>query len=287
LHSWHHGYWGGWGAYPAIWGAGQGQGWAANNYTYRNPFWSDSYAGTVNYAQPITTSSYADEEPVTTQVAGTANPSANPTANQFTKNDEEDGFENEVKTGSLATNQTPSGANGRAATDRDDDDDDDIGPSENEKKALAQIDAGRAAFRAGNYAEAQKLAEAAIQLWPEDVIAHEFRALTLFAQQKYRESAASVYAILAGGPGWNEQTLLSFYPDRKQYEEQLAALERFVRNDPKAADAEFLLAYHQLTAGHRNAARAELERVAQIEPNDKVTAELVKALNVAPAASTN
>ena len=119
------------------------------------------------------------------------------------------------------------------------------------------------AFRAGNYAEAQKLAEAAIKLWPEDVIAHEFRALTLFAQQKYRESAASIYAVLAGGPGWNEQTLMSFYPDRKQYEEQLAALERFVRHDPKAADAEFLLAYHQLTAGHRNAARAELERVAQ------------------------
>ncbi|HEX3870408.1 MAG TPA: hypothetical protein VHV77_08230, partial [Pirellulales bacterium] len=154
----------------------------------------------------------------------------------------------------------------------------------NEEKAIAQLEAGREAFHAGNYAEAQKLAEQAIATFPEDVNAHQFRNLALFAQKKYRESAAGTYAVLAGGPGWNDKTLMSFYPDRKTYDAQLADLKHYAKQDPKSADGQFLLAYHDLVGGHRDAARAELEHVAKLEPKDQLTSELIKALSVEPKA---
>jgi tetratricopeptide (TPR) repeat protein len=259
-----------------MWGAaGLGTGLAAN-YVYRNPFWNDSYAGTVNYAQPIATTAYDDADANDPAFAINANQTANPANNaagpanqpgalQLTNDDESD---------------KPSDTDVA-----DSDDEEELEPNETEKQAIAKLDEGREAFRAGKYAEAQKLSEEAIKLFPEDHVAHEFRALSLFAQQKYRESAAATYAILHGGPGWDETTLLSFYPDRKVYDLQLAALKHYAEKDPKAADAQFLLAYHELTAGKHDAAKAELEKVAKLEPNDQLTSELLKALNAPPSAA--
>src|SRR5262249_1105710 len=77
--------------------------------------------------------------------------------------------------------------------------------------ANKQFDAARAAFKGGNYAKAQELTEKAIALLPSDATLHEFRALTLFAQQKFQDAAAAPYAVLAAGPGWNWETMSGLY----------------------------------------------------------------------------
>src|SRR5262249_43591290 len=69
--------------------------------------------------------------------------------------------------------------------------------------ANKQFDDARAAFKQGDYTKAQELADKAIALLPSDATLHEFRALALFAQTKYKEAAAGLYAVLAAGPGWN------------------------------------------------------------------------------------
>ncbi len=155
-------------------------------------------------------------------------------------------------------------------------------PTTQQQQALADMDTAREAFKQGDYAQAEQLANKAVALLPDDTAVHEFRALTLFAQQKYRDAAAGIYAVLSAGPGWDEQTLKSLYADPKTYAGQLASLENYAKDNPKAADALFLLAYHQLTAGQLDVARGELERVAQLEPKDQVAAELVQALSVPP-----
>jgi tetratricopeptide (TPR) repeat protein len=263
-----------------MWGAaGLGTGLAAG-YAYNNPFWSDSYAGTVNYAQPLATMAYNDDDAPATQVATDADGTTTPAGTVL------------AQANQPAANQVAAADAAQPGVDdvADNDDEEDFEPSDTHKQAIAKLEEGRNAFRDGKYADAQKLSEEAIKLFPEDNTAHEVRALSLFAQKKYRESAAATYAILHGGPGWDEETMLSFYPDRKTYDEQLKDLKHYAAKDPKAADADFLLAYHEMTAGKMDAAKAELEKVAKLEPKDQLTSELLKALNApaaaAPAAST-
>jgi tetratricopeptide (TPR) repeat protein len=157
-------------------------------------------------------------------------------------------------------------------------------PTAEQQQALAAMDSARAAFKRGDYAAAQKQAEQAISLMPDDPALHEFRALTLFAQRKYKEAAAGIYAVLATGPGWDEQTVRSLYGDPNAYTSQVKALQDYVQQNPKAADALFLLAYHQLTAGKRDLARQELDRVVELQPDDQLAAQLAKALAMPSAA---
>src|SRR5262249_52844264 len=99
------------------------------------------------------------------------------------------------------------------------------------------FDGARAEFKAGNYADAQAKVRQAIQKLPSDATLHEFRALTLFAQGKYKDAAAGLYAVLAAGPGWNWETMRDLYGDPADYTKQLRALEQFLTDNPDAAYA--------------------------------------------------
>jgi tetratricopeptide (TPR) repeat protein len=133
-------------------------------------------------------------------------------------------------------------------------------------------------FKKGDYAAAQETVEKALEKLPGDATLHEFRALTLFAQKNYQEAAAAVYAVLAAGPGWNWDTLKSFYPDVETYTKQLRALEDYQKQNPKKGEASFLLAYHYLTLGAKDAAIKQLERTVEVQPKDQVSAQLIKVL---------
>jgi tetratricopeptide (TPR) repeat protein len=113
---------------------------------------------------------------------------------------------------------------------------------------------------------------------PRDTLPHEFRGLILFAQKKYKESAAAVYAVLSVGPGWDWATMSSFYPDVSVYTAQLRALEQYRNANPKSPDARFLLAYHYMTCGHLDAAIAELKEVVRLSPKDQLSAQILAAL---------
>jgi tetratricopeptide (TPR) repeat protein len=275
--NWHHGYWNGWGAWPANWGGygyGNGYGYGAaaglgalaglgtaaalggyggygGGYAYSNPYY-DGYAGTgYDYSQPIQNSTALADN------TGTGTSSATAAEGSL-----------------LADNGVQTITNPYTSE-----------PTTQQQQGLAAMDSARSAFKRGDYAEAQQFADKAVSLLPDDSAVHEFRALTLFAQQKYKDAAAGVYAVLSNGPGWNEETLRSLYGDSKAYDQQLTALQNYAKENPQAADARFLLAYHDLTAGNLDTARNELEQVAQLEPKDHLAPELVKALG-APRTET-
>jgi tetratricopeptide (TPR) repeat protein len=155
-------------------------------------------------------------------------------------------------------------------------------PAENspvERSAIAASDQARAAFYRGNYQQALEQVDTALAQTPGDAVLHEFRALTLFAAHRYKEAAATLYAVLSVGPGWDWTTMIDLYPSEEVYESQLRALEAFVGQNPNAPDGHFLLAYQYMTAGHPQAAAEQYEDVVQFVPNDSVSRQMLALLN--------
>jgi hypothetical protein len=163
----------------------------------------------------------------------------------------------------------------------------DTQPSEadaNTSAATAQFDAARQAFLAKQYDQALQLIDKAIPLSPGDPTLHEFRALVLFALQRYKEAAGTLYPVLAVGPGWDWQTMRGLYPDEQTYTDQLHALEQFARTHPQDAACRFVLAYHCLVLGYPDAAAKALKQVVALEPRDQLSARLLQQLETKPDA---
>jgi len=143
---------------------------------------------------------------------------------------------------------------------------------------IVAFDAARAAFKRSDYDTALAQVDTALESLPRDAVLHEFRGLILFAKGQYSEAAATAYAVLAGGPGWDWKTMRSLYPSGEVYTAQLRALEAHRNEHPRSADARFLLAYHYITCGRHEAAARELEAVTLLLPSDKLAAKLLKAV---------
>jgi hypothetical protein len=242
---WHHGYWRYWQVPPVAWlGVATTIGWLStpgDTVVYNNVYYSEPAATPIyDYAQPI-------PQPSAAQQAAAFPPPPDDAA---------------LDAGEGLPTAAPPAPE----------------PDDAAKKATKLFDEAREAFKSGKYGEAQSLAGQAIKELPSDATLHEFRALTLFAQGKYQESAAGLYAVLAAGPGWDWDTMKFLYPTENAYTEHLRALEEFVKANPKEGYAHFLLAYHYLVIGSKDSAVKELEQVVRLQPEDKLAAALVKAL---------
>jgi tetratricopeptide (TPR) repeat protein len=144
--------------------------------------------------------------------------------------------------------------------------------------ALDQFDQARAMFGQGDYKQALALANQSLKSMPNDATLHEFTALCYFALGEYRQAAVVLNAVLAVGPGWDWTTLASLYPDVDEYTAQLRKLEAYVRSNPNASDARFVLAYHYLTTNSPDAAAKQLEHVVKAVPDDAVAKQLYDML---------
>lgn len=152
-------------------------------------------------------------------------------------------------------------------------------PSEDVTQAsVSTFDQARAAFRNGDYAGALALDEQALAKLPSDATVHEFRALCLFALGRYDEAAATLYAVLSVGPGWDWTTLSGLYPTVDVYTQQLRALEAEVRRVPTKGPPRFVLAYHYLTMGSNDAALSQYREVLKLQPGDRLSAQLAQRL---------
>ncbi len=151
-------------------------------------------------------------------------------------------------------------------------------------QATSAFDQAREAFKAGDYANALQLVQPALMQMPNDTAMHQFLALVLFAQGKYDQAAAPLYAVLSVGPGWDWTTLSGMYPDVNTYTVQLRKLESYVRANPGSAPARFVLAYQYLCDGHDENALAQLKDVVKLQPGDTLSAQLVARYR--PAGST-
>jgi tetratricopeptide (TPR) repeat protein len=147
---------------------------------------------------------------------------------------------------------------------------------------MAVFDSGRALFKQGDVAGALQQANDALAKLPDDPTLHEFRAVCLFAVGRYDESAATLYAVLSVGPGWDWTTLIGLYPDVETYTAQLRALEGYCKANPGSATARFVLAYHYLTQGHNEAAARMLAEVVALKPSDTLSAKLLRQIDPPP-----
>jgi tetratricopeptide (TPR) repeat protein len=145
--------------------------------------------------------------------------------------------------------------------------------------AIQTFDAGRAAFKEGNYALALQKTDEALKSLPTDAAIHEFRALCLFALKQYEQAAGTLYAVLSAGPGWDWTTLIGLYPSVDVYTEQLRALEDFRAAHLDSAPARFVLAYHYLTQGHTENAVEELKELVKLQPSDQLSTQLIAQLS--------
>jgi tetratricopeptide (TPR) repeat protein len=147
-----------------------------------------------------------------------------------------------------------------------------------------EFDAARESFKLGNYSAALSLVDSAIRNSQSDAVMHEFRSLVLFAVRDYRQSAAVAHSVLAVGPGWDYTTMSSLYPNPFVYSDQLRVLEGFTRANPRAADAHFLLAYHNMINSRKEGAVEELQQVIHLMPNDRLAKELLAMVQGPPQA---
>ena len=140
------------------------------------------------------------------------------------------------------------------------------------------LDAARGAFAQGDYTTAMNRIDTAIAQRPNDPLLHEFRALVLFATKQYKPAAEAVYAVLSVGPGWDWATLVGMYANAEVYTSQLRALEQYRKAHPDSPEVRFLLAYHYMSCGHKDAAADELKQVVRLNPKDQLAVQLLAGL---------
>ena len=158
-------------------------------------------------------------------------------------------------------------------------------PDDLVQTADASLDSARRAFQAGDYNQALAEADRALTQTPNDPILHEFRAVCLFALRRYDEAAVPLYTVLSAGPGFDWTTLIGLYPDVETYTAQLRALEAYCNASPRAASARFVLAALYLTQNSTSAAAARLREVVALQPQDKLSSQLLAAIEGATQAA--
>ena len=149
------------------------------------------------------------------------------------------------------------------------------------------FDKARNAFGLGSYEEALQLANQALEKLPNDPTLHEFRALSLFALKRYEEAAATLYPVLSAGPGWDWTTMVGLYQDSEVYTAQQRELESYCKEHTDSAGGRFVLAYHYMVQGHKEAAGKMFQKVADLRPKDQLSAQLAQALLPATQAAND
>lgn len=133
-----------------------------------------------------------------------------------------------------------------------------------------------AAFSAGKYEEAIRLADHALVDVPKDARTHELLSLAMFALGDYRGAAIEAHAAISLGPIGNWARLHADYNNPDTYRTQLRALEGYVTSHPKAANAHFLLGYQYLMLGHADAAKYQFQTARRLTPDDALAAKLAE-----------
>jgi tetratricopeptide (TPR) repeat protein len=152
------------------------------------------------------------------------------------------------------------------------------------EKALKLFDEGLARFKSGDYRSALGEFDAALEELPGDPVVHEVRALALFALGEYQPAAAALNSFLSSAPGMDWTTMSSLYGSVDEYQAQLSKLEEYCRSHPGDAPAYFVLAYHYLAIGSKDAAVDALKVVVENQPKDTTAKRMLDSL--APPAQT-
>lgn len=155
---------------------------------------------------------------------------------------------------------------------------DDAGATAVPQAATTAFDEGLALFRAGEYAQAQPYFDTAVTQMSGDAVAHEVRALNLFALGQYQAAAATLNSLLTSAPGMDWTTMSGLYGNVDDYAVQLRALEAYCQAHPQEAAPYFVLAYHYLVTGYPQEAADALKTVVALQPQDATARRMLEAL---------
>ncbi len=131
------------------------------------------------------------------------------------------------------------------------------------------------AFQESDFRNAMRLAAHAAIDNPEDANVHVLLSLAMFAQGDYQGAAMEAHGLAAMGKIPNWEMVFGFYGKLQPYETQLRALEKFAGENPSAPEGRFLLGFHYMMAGHRDAAQGELLEALKVAPEDRLAAQLL------------
>jgi tetratricopeptide (TPR) repeat protein len=157
-----------------------------------------------------------------------------------------------------------------------------------EQAALMAFDNGLDKFKSADYRGALSDFDKALKMLPGDAVVHETRCLALFAVADYSKAAAGLNSYLAVAPGMDWTTMSGLYGNVEDYTTQLRTLERYTVANPSDPSSHFVLAYHYLVTGSKEAATEALEVVVNNQPKDVTAKRMLDALSppeAAPAVS--
>jgi tetratricopeptide (TPR) repeat protein len=152
-------------------------------------------------------------------------------------------------------------------------------PADAQEAGLAVFDRGLASFRDGNYHAALSSFTEALKDRPRDPVVHEVRSLTQFALGDFQSAAAGLNSLLASAPGMDWTTMSGLYGNPDDYTRHLRRLEEFASANPDDAAAHFVLAYHYLVLGSKDAAIDALKTVVELQPRDVTAQRMLEALS--------
>ncbi len=134
------------------------------------------------------------------------------------------------------------------------------------------------AFQEHRYEDAARLSNHAIVEDNQNGKLHLFASQTFFALEDYASAAAAVQqaASLLERSEWGfvVENYQEFYRG-EDYVTQMAKLDEYLVQNPKAAHVYFLRGYHFLFLGHKGAARDDLAQAVELESRDRLAGELL------------
>jgi tetratricopeptide (TPR) repeat protein len=148
-----------------------------------------------------------------------------------------------------------------------------------EQGALMAFDNGLGKFKSGDYRGALSDFDEALKMLPGDAVVHETRCLALFAVADYSKAAGGLNSYLAVAPGMDWTTMSGLYGNAEDYTTQLRTLERYTDANPSDASSHFVLAYHYLVTGSKEAAIKALDVVVANQPKDVTAKRMLDALS--------
>jgi hypothetical protein len=135
------------------------------------------------------------------------------------------------------------------------------------------------AFQQQRYEDAARLSNHAIVEDSQNGKLHLFASQAFFALGDYPSAAAAVQqsASLLDSSEWGfvVENYQEFYRS-DDYVTQMAELDKYIEENPKASYAYFLRGYHFLFLGHKEAAQDNLAKAVELESRDVLAAELLK-----------
>jgi tetratricopeptide (TPR) repeat protein len=145
-------------------------------------------------------------------------------------------------------------------------------------QGLSAFDQGLEKFKAGQYAASLVDFNTSLKELPGDAVVHEVRSLALYATGDYRSAAAGLNSLLSSAPGMDWTTMSGLYGNPEDYTTQLRKLEQHCKANPNDASAYFVLAYHYLVTGAKDAAVNALRVVVKNQPKDVTARRMLEAL---------